>query len=141
MIKRTSLDAVFSDCVRESADWTCQNYRCKRVFPDRKGQDIHCSHFISRSYNSTRFFPDNALCLCAKCHDEVGKNPDLHVTVMREILGEVRYAELLFRKHQIVRHRNGDRAAMRKHYRRELERMRVERANGATGCLEFVSYD
>ena len=65
-MKRDATDAAFSDAVREAADWTCQ--RCGREFPDRKGREAQCSHFYSRKYSSTRWYPDNALLACASCH-------------------------------------------------------------------------
>ena len=38
-LKRDPLDAVFSDLVRERADWTCEC--CGKYFPERKGSGIH----------------------------------------------------------------------------------------------------
>ena len=138
-MKRDALDAVFSDCVREAADWTCA--RCSRVFPDRKGKDIHASHFYSRSYNATRWFPDNVSCLCAACHDHLGKHPDDHSDFIRGLLGPVRYGWLRERKARIYRYRDSDKRDMRKHYRDELERMTELRANGCIGPLQLVAYD
>ena len=139
MIKRSPLDAVFSDLIREAADWTCQH--TGRQFPDRKGRDVHCSHFYSRSYSSTRWYPDNAFCLSAAAHDYMGKNPDEHVAMVKRILGDARFEMLQERKRQIVRYRASDRKAMQKHYRDELERLLEMRRNGVVGPIEVVSYD
>lgn len=139
MIKRDALDAVFSDCVRESFDWRCA--RCGREFPDRKGQDAHCSHFISRKFHSLRWWPHNAVLLCATCHAIVTDDPHEHSTLMQKILGSELLGWLLRRKHQIVRYREADKKAMRAHYREELERMRAQRAEGVTGMLTFAAYD
>lgn len=139
MIKRTSLDAVVSDLIREAFDWTCAH--CSRAFPDRKGRDIHASHFYSRQFNSTRFYPDNLTALCATCHDYLGKHPDDHADFIRRLLGPVRYEWLRERKNKIFRYRAEDKKAMRKHYAEELERLRELRADGATGPLGVYSYD
>lgn len=138
-MKRDALDAVFSDVIREAWDWTCAYSGL--VFPERKGRDVHCSHFISRAYNSTRWYPDNAVCLSAAAHDYLGKHPDEHTDLIRKILGPVRYEWLKERKQKIFRYRPADKAAMRKHYASELERIRELRANGATGYVEVYPYD
>lgn len=139
MIKRDSTDAIVSDVVREAADWCCE--RCQMPFPDRKSRNCHASHFISRKYNSVRFFPDNLTCLCGACHDLLGKDPYEHAKFMETKLGLVRLEELRQRKQRVVRYRNGDKAEMRKHYRGELERLRDLRTAGAVGVLSVVAYD
>lgn len=138
-MKRDATDAAFSDCVREAFDWRCA--RCSLDFPERKGRDVHCSHFYSRSYNSTRWFPDNATCLCAGCHDVVGKQPDEHVKLMVKVLGVRLFEDLQQRKSRIFRYRPADKKAMRKHYQSELVRLRAERRNGVTGFVNLVAYD
>jgi hypothetical protein len=139
VLKRDTLDAVVSDLVRERDDWTCQH--SGRQFPDRKGRDIHASHFISRIYSSVRWFPDNIVTLSAAAHDHMGKNPDEHDALIRRVLGDERYERLLCRKRQIYRYRAADKKAMVKHYRSELERIRELRRNGAVGPLHVVPFD
>jgi hypothetical protein len=138
-VKRDALDAVFSDVIREAFDWTCA--WSGLYFPDRKGRDVHCSHFISRAYSSTRYYPDNATCLSAAAHDYLGKHPDEHTDFIRKHLGPVRYEWLKARKNKIFRYRPADKAAMRKHYANELERIQALRADGATGYIEIYAYD
>lgn len=138
-LKRDALDAAFSDAVREAADWMCQ--RCARPFPERKGQDAHCSHFFSRKYNSTRWFPDNAALLCASCHALVTDDHHEHVTLFRRLLGETRYEWLLKRKQMIVRYRAADKKAMREHFRQQTEAMRAQRLDGVCGSLSLPAYD
>lgn len=139
MIKRDALDAAFSDAVREAADWMCQ--RCSRPFPERKGQDAHCSHFFSRKFNATRWFPDNAAMLCATCHAIVGDDPHEHATLFRRLLGETRYEWLQQRKRQIVRYRAADKKAMRAHFREQIEAMQEQRLAGVCGVLSLAAYD
>lgn len=138
-LKRDALDAVFSDVIREAYDWTCAYSGL--VFPDRKGRDAHCSHFISRSYSSTRWYPDNCVLLSAAAHDYLGKHPDEHTDFIRKILGPVRYEWLRERKQRIYRYRPADKKAMRKHYGNELERIRELRKQGVTGYVEVAAYD
>jgi len=137
-MKRTSLDALISDLVRERADWTCE--RCSRQFPERRGRDIHCSHFYGRKYHSTRYDPDNVFCLCASCHSQLQDAPAEHAAWVRSQLGDIRYDELRGRWRRVCRRRSPEIAEMRSHYRRELEAMKAARANGARGRIEFTGW-
>lgn len=139
MIKRDATDAIFSDVIREAYDWTCAYSGL--VFPDRKGRDVHCSHFYSRSFNSTRWYPDNAVCLSAAAHDYLGKHPDEHTDFFRKLLGDTRYQMLRERKQRIFRYRPADKKAMRQHYAEELERIQELRRQGVTGYVEVTPYD
>ena len=138
-MKRDTLDAVISDLVRERDDWTCQH--SGQHFPDRKGRDCHASHFYSRQFNSTRWFPDNLLCLSATAHDFVGKHPDEHVALIKRILGDERYEELRCRNRRIYRYRAADKKAMTKHYRSELARIQELRKSGVSGPVHVVAFD
>lgn len=138
-LKRDALDALFSDAVREAADWLCQ--RCGRPFPERKGQDAHCSHFYSRKFNSTRWHPLNALCLCASCHAIVTDDPAEHYSLYLRVLGEGALTLLRERKEKIVRYRELDKAQMRTHYRGEINRLKQLRREGVIGFVELVAYD
>lgn len=139
MVKRAPLDAVISDLCREMWDWKC--CRCGKECPERKGRDFHCSHFFSRVYTSVRYYLDNVFCLCAACHDFVGKNPDEHVALVKRLLGHVRYEELRQRKQRIYRYRKQDRVEMLAHYRAQLKYLRQRRANGERGYLPVASWD
>lgn len=138
-MKRDATDAVISDLVREAFDWSCA--RCSKQFPDRKGRDIHASHFYSRQFSSTRWFPNNLVSLCGSCHDYLGKHPDEHTDFIRRLLGPGAYDMLKDRNRQIYRYRAADKKAMRKHYAEELKRIREHRAQGISGHIEIVAYD
>ena len=139
-VKRDATDDVVSELIREAADWTCE--RCGLEFPDRKSRALHCSHYFSRSYNVTRWHPDNLSSLCGACHDEIGKDPGAHHHFMLRKLGDVRMSELRIRKNtMIVRYKPADKKAIRSHYRAELERIKAERASGVQGLIEVVAYD
>lgn len=139
-MRRDFLDAAFSDLVREAWDWTCA--RCHKPFPERKGQDCHCSHFISRGAgNATRWNLDNAVCLCGSCHDWVGKRPDEHTAFFRRVIGDVRYQDLQLAKHKTVKLTEADKKAMAKWYRLEQTRIEAERWRGVVGYVQPVPWD
>lgn len=149
MIKRTGLDGAFSDVIRWSYDWRCQFLQpidgrliqCEKHWPETSGADAHCSHFISRKIHATRWFPDNAVLLCAPHHAEVTQRGYLNTELMLRILGEVRAAELKQRSYKIVRYRDHDKREMAKHYREETRRIMALRANGETGYIPIVPFD
>lgn len=68
-LKRTQADKWFSDCVRERANWACEN--CGKDHANDK-QNLHCSHFVSRSHLATRYHPKNAMAHCITCHEYLG---------------------------------------------------------------------
>jgi hypothetical protein len=138
-VKRDALDDVFSQCVREAADWTCAS--CGLEFPDRKGRNAQCSHFYKRKYNSTRWFPDNCVMLCGSCHANYETQPREHTEFFMRTLGPVRMDMLRERWRRIFSYRPKDKAEMRAHYRAELERMLEMRRQGIIGPLEFAAYD
>lgn len=139
MIKRDATDAIFSDVIREAYDWTCAFSGI--VFPNRKGFDCQCSHFYSRRYLSTRWHPDNAVCLSASAHKFLGEHPDEHTDFLRQMLGPVRYQELRERHNRTYAYRDADKKAIRAHYRDELERLKELRSQGVTGFIEVVPFD
>ena len=138
-IKRTKLDAVFSDLVRERADWTCQC--CGKEFPDRKGAGLHCSHFFGRRGASTRHHGDNCYALCFSCHQRLGSNPHEHRAFVHRELGEVRYNDLVLRANTPVKRSKAEREEMYQHYKAQLQYCRRRRMDGETGLIEFVEWD
>lgn len=139
-MRRDATDDIVSEVIREAADWSCE--RCSLQFPERKSRALHCSHYFSRAYNVTRYYPDNLSSLCGACHDELGKDPGLHDAFVRNKLGDVRMSELRFRKNtMIVRYKAADKKAIRAHFRGELERIKAQRMAGADGVLSVTAYD
>lgn len=104
-IKRRPSDTAFSNYIRERDRWTCQY--CGRVKCEwESGRCFHCAHIFSRKFESTRFYDDNAMCLCATCHKHfTDKSPrkDGHIYPpwqewCEEKLGEKRWNLLLLYK-------------------------------------------
>ena len=59
-IKRKKHDIVFSELVRNRADWACEN--CGSVV------NMECAHIMGRRHVGLRWHPRNAICLCKSCH-------------------------------------------------------------------------
>ena len=139
MIKRTPLDAVFSDLVRERADWTCEV--CGKEFPDRKGSGIHASHYWGRAGKSTRWHGDNVFAHCFGCHQKLGSRPHEFTAWVFKQLGETRYDWLTTRAHTPKKYSKKDRKEMQTHFEAQLEDIRQRRREGQIGIIEFIDWD
>lgn len=71
-IKIDRADQAFSLYIRELADWRCK--RCGRQYDRDEPNQLQNSHYFSRSFESTRFDPDNCDALCFGCHNYWGSN-------------------------------------------------------------------
>lgn len=138
-IKRTPLDAVFSNLVRERADWTCEC--CGKEFPDRKGSGLHASHYFGRRGASTRHHGSNVFAHCFGCHQKLGSNPhDFKRWVWRH-LGEPNYDDLVIRHNTIVKRTKDERKEMLAHFKAQLGYIKRRRRNGEQGYIDFVEWD
>lgn len=138
-MKRDKYDTLWSDLVREAADWTCE--RCGREFPERKSQAFHCSHYIGRRYQATRFAPDNCFGLCYPCHNYLGERPHDHKAWAMDQLGVHRYEKLIALGRTTVRRRKAEKESMHKHHREELARILKDRKRGVVGAVAIMPYD
>lgn len=69
-------DRAFSLWIRSRANWTCE--RCgKKYLPPTSA--LHCSHFVGRGKENTRFDPNNASAHCYGCHQYLTSHPAEHV--------------------------------------------------------------
>ena len=91
-IKRDKADILFSNYVRELANWKCA--KCGTQYK-RKSQGLHASHFFGRRAESTRFDLDNVCPHCFACHQFLGSNPNEFVEWKKKQLGQKRYDELV----------------------------------------------
>ena len=139
-VKIRSSDKLFSDCIRERAEWTCE--RCGAYKPEGQRMGLHCSHFHGRGKWSTRFDPDNCESLCYGCHSYLGAHPYEHEKRKRECLGDFIFELLLERAHdtRLGRDAKKNEAEIRAHYRIELNRMEILRAAGERGRLELMNW-
>ena len=138
-IKRTPLDAVFSDLVRERADWTCQV--CRKEFPDRKGSGLHGSHYFGRRSVATRHHGDNVYAHCFGCHQKLGSRPHDFKLWVQSQLGETRYDALVLRANAVCKRPKGEEKKMREHFKAQLEYIRRRRRDGEVGIIEFAEWD
>lgn len=143
MIKRTQADAWFSKCVRMRTNWTCEY--CGIELENNKA-DLHCSHFVTRGKNSTRYHPLNAFAHCKTCHKILGGDrwgggnvaefahhyDDKYGAENREVIRVLSQTPFPKHKHHID--------LMSAHYRAEYKRMDIERSGGYTGRLDFDLY-
>lgn len=143
-LKRTPADAAFSDAIREAANWTCQRCGIVSLTGQMTGKDqsMHCSHISSRKFLTTRTYVQNALCLCASCHSKMGDRPLEHAGLVEDIHGCVNVALLECREQRVdVKYSKKDKAAIAKHYRDEVARIRKRRMDGDQGFIEVYNYD
>lgn len=123
-IKRDSLDALFSDYVRERDHWTCQ--RCGKYFPEGHRRGLDSAHIFSRRHKGTRHDPDNALALCHGCHSYFTGYPLYFVTWIKEKLGEQKFDLLRYKARKPTRLRKGDLEVIRHDLKRKLEALRAD---------------
>ena len=98
MIRRDSLDVLFSEFIRRRAIIStggCE--RCLTPKFDIQKEDgsvlpawkqLQTSHFHGRAKKSTRWDPDNACGICGACHMYLGAHPLEHVEFFRKRLTE-----------------------------------------------------
>ena len=134
----TPADVWFSKCVRERSAWRCES--CGKQYPEG-AQGIHCSHFVGRGNWSVRHEPLNADAHCFYCHQQFESNPHKHTDWKKERLGNL-YDILIEKSNNITlgKQARQEKKQMAAHYKKEYERMRESRANGAIGRIEFQGY-
>ena len=97
MVKIDVADQAFSKYIRTRDNWTCQ--RCnKRYEPPTNA--LHCSHFMGRGKENTRFEPDNADALCYGCHRYFTAQPALHLAWQVERKGQERVDSLVIQSNK-----------------------------------------
>lgn len=74
--KIDAADKAFSLYIRTRAGWNCE--RCGKHY-EPPTSALHCSHFMGRGKEATRFDPDNANALCYGCHQFFTSHPALHL--------------------------------------------------------------
>lgn len=79
-IKRTNLDALFSQYVRARAGWRCE------YSGDTQGT-LDCAHVLSRRHRPTRWDPRNAICLSRRWHMWFTEHPHEWADWTRGYLG------------------------------------------------------
>lgn len=57
-------------------------------------KNLQAAHIVSRRFSHTRCLPENAWCLCARCHWALTNDPLAHVEFAYATIGEAKYREL-----------------------------------------------
>ena len=136
-IKRDKYDVIFSQLIRERADFHCE--RCGKSYRERT-QGLHCSHFYTRSNKAVRWCVINAAAHCHGCHHYLGSNPIEFTAWVRGHLGDTLFDELNFRRQAIIKWKPWDKAAMYLHYQEELAKLQERRKAGEVGYIEVTDY-
>jgi len=138
-LKRTKLDAVISNLVRERAEWKCE--KCGKYYPEGRRQGLHCSHYMGRRHAATRHYGGNCFAHCFSCHQHLSECPHYFTAWVKDRLGDVRYEELVQRHNRIVKRTNAERDEMYKHFKAQLKYLQRRRAKGERGYIDFVEWD
>lgn len=91
-IKILPADRLFSNYIREKADWKCE--KCGKLC--KVGGEwiakLEASHYFVRSHWNTRYDPSNVHALCFNCHKRMGeykRSEDGEYDLwMKELLGD-----------------------------------------------------
>ena len=136
-VKSKPADTAFSKCVREAANWCCE--RCNTQY-EKGAQGLHCSHIYSRRHRTIRWSSLNVQALCFACHQWFGGNPADSGLWVREWLGEGATELLQEKRDSKVKVSKLEEKDIAKHYREQFKILEAKRAEGATGKLEFESW-
>ena len=123
-LKRDSLDALFSDYIRERDRWTCR--RCANVFPPERKRGLHSAHIFSRRHKGLRWDEENALALCHGCHTYFTGYPLYFVVWVKERIGKAKYESLMFRSRKPTKFTKGDIEIIRQDLRGKLNALKAQ---------------
>lgn len=139
VMKRDKLDALFSNLIRESYNWTC--CKCGKYFPEGQRQGLHASHIFSRRHQLLRHHPDNVVAHCYTCHQWYGSNPVLGGAWATAFLGQGVIEMLTERMRERRKYTKADKEEAYKHYKQEDERVKKLRMAGEIGHIEIIPFD
>ena len=90
-IRITQLDKLFSQYIRERADWKCE--RCFTQY-QRGSRGLHCSHFWGRAKRGVRWDTRNGNSICMGCHLFFHAHPAEHHAWKLKQMGEREFKKL-----------------------------------------------
>lgn len=100
VVKIDKADKIFSQYIRTRDNWTCQ--RCyKQYTPPTKA--LHCSHFMGRAKEATRYDEENCDALCHGCHRYFTAQPAEHYQWQVNRKGQQAVDMLVLRSNQYQR--------------------------------------
>lgn len=119
MVKIDKADRAFSLYVRTRDDWKCQ--RCLKHY-EPPTNALHCSHFMGRGKEATRFDPLNADALCYGCHQYFTSHPAEHYAWQVERKGQDVIDALVLKSNT---YKKKNRQAEYEFYRGELRKLEI----------------
>ena len=137
-IKRDKLDIVFSNLIRERANWYCEY--CATNFRHGGGM-LDCAHIMSRRNTGLRWHPANALSLCRKDHMFFTEHPFDFADWVRDHVGAERLVELRRVSNETVKWPKWLREEIYRHMKAELRRLESLRADGEMKIIEIVPHE
>lgn len=96
-VKIDKADKAFSLYIRTRDSWTCQ--RCRRQY-EPPTSALHCSHFMGRGKEATRFDEENADAICYGCHRYFTAHPAEHYQWQVKKKGQKVVDALILRSNQ-----------------------------------------
>ena len=152
-VKRYPADIAFSKAIRESYNYDCiakdyvpQSKReplesCECNYRHNPG-GLDCAHVNSRTHRNTRWCAEyGAVPLCRHHHNFFGVHPILWAEFLTEKFGEDWYDEAKRRAWETRKISKEDQAVIAKHYRQEVKRIELERAEGKEGFIKLRNWD
>lgn len=130
MPDKIAIDKPFSYCIRERDNRVCKACGVRREYPD-------CAHIKRREHMSTRWHPQNAICLCRSCHRYFTVNPDAWDEFCEKLFGDGYMSEIQQMSHQPLRLYKKGRREMYEHWRAEMFRIQALRRDGHHGPIEL----
>lgn len=137
-IKRNKYDILFSNLVRERADYVCE--RCgaeKRECP----AGLDCAHYIGRGCHATRFHARNAFALCSGCHSYFDSRASHFYRWTVSHLGNGVERALFDLSEQGKGMPKRVLESMHEHNKSELSKIKACRDAGKTGRIEWTPFD
>lgn len=113
-MKLDPADKAFSLYIRTRDNWTCQ--RCGKQYTPPT-QALHCSHFMGRGRENTRFDPENASAHCYGCHRYLTAHPTEHIAWKVAQVGQAKVDELILKSNMYCKK---DRIAEKIYWRQKL---------------------
>lgn len=97
-IKIRKADKLFSDYIREKANWKCRC--CLRDFSNNRSS-LEASHYFGRRKESVRFDESNVFAICKGCHFKFHQDREIHKNFVITLIGEHEFARLTIRANTI----------------------------------------
>ncbi len=127
-------DIVFSQLIRERADYRCEV--CRGFFRHDPSA-LHCSHLVAGRRFSIRWRPLAAAAHCWKCHSHLEHNRNKMKAWAKAHLGDAEFMALEILRNRSVQIKRHDHKEIIANLKASLKHMKAQREAGETGRLEF----